>query len=434
MIDHIEPLGLLVHECSVPGETRADDVYPAHPNGLQLARDRFAIVYATRGWRGIDDDRSIILQVRRDGYNGSVLREHRLQVANDDWRPLAGGERCVKQHGSPVAFGVPYGVNGLPHAGLFVVKWRRVARVLDEKTGFLIKFTNVHERVDPPTQAVEWMQFRWDPAADDIRVTQPPTLLKQNGYEHGYAFCEHRVWHMNQSFVQPVPYTQDGSEWIDCNSFDDGSLACHRYRYDPATDRYDWVQTGPRIVGLRYEAAVAAWNNRWLLCARPYWKDRGSDAVYMAVADDPMNAPVEMTVAPDVHSGIPRTCYRGADGAIRLLTTDRSVSGARPRDPLLMWRVHPDKGFTTSDRRVVFDADAAGVPYRDGCPRCVDMAKLLPHAGGKTQVLLFRVRPGYTNNPADHGEAVNDTEKVASGIYAARIHYTEAHRPAWDVT
>ena len=35
----IEHRGVLVDHCGLPGETRADDVFPAHPNGLQVARD-----------------------------------------------------------------------------------------------------------------------------------------------------------------------------------------------------------------------------------------------------------------------------------------------------------------------------------------------------------------------------------------------------------
>ena len=50
----IEPEGFLIRDCGLPGETRADDVVPAHPNGIPVSRNRWLLVYATRklhaGW------------------------------------------------------------------------------------------------------------------------------------------------------------------------------------------------------------------------------------------------------------------------------------------------------------------------------------------------------------------------------------------------
>ena len=49
MIERVECMGKLVHACSIAGETRADDVFPGHPNGIPLSRNRWLILYATRG-------------------------------------------------------------------------------------------------------------------------------------------------------------------------------------------------------------------------------------------------------------------------------------------------------------------------------------------------------------------------------------------------
>src|SRR5438045_6927999 len=80
----IEHLGMLISECTVPGERRRDDVVPAHPNGVQASRDRWLLVYATRGFRGVDDDRSIVYQIRAGSPAGKLMREGMLAPSIDD--------------------------------------------------------------------------------------------------------------------------------------------------------------------------------------------------------------------------------------------------------------------------------------------------------------------------------------------------------------
>jgi hypothetical protein len=53
----------LLHECTLPGETRADGFYPGHANAAQLTRNRFLIIYSTRGWRGTDDNTVITFTI-----------------------------------------------------------------------------------------------------------------------------------------------------------------------------------------------------------------------------------------------------------------------------------------------------------------------------------------------------------------------------------
>jgi len=50
---------MFIESCPLPGETRAEGAVPAHPNGLQIAKDRYLVLYATRSFRGTDDDRRI---------------------------------------------------------------------------------------------------------------------------------------------------------------------------------------------------------------------------------------------------------------------------------------------------------------------------------------------------------------------------------------
>ena len=91
MIERIEPKGFLVHECGLAGETRADDVFPGHPNGIPASRNTWLLIYATRGWRGVDDDRSIVYQLRRGGPAGKLVKEGMVRATDNEWQPYGDG-------------------------------------------------------------------------------------------------------------------------------------------------------------------------------------------------------------------------------------------------------------------------------------------------------------------------------------------------------
>lgn len=88
-IANIQHLGPLIRECSLAGERRSDDVVPAHPNGLQLSKDRWLLIYATRTFRGVDDDLSIVYQLRAETLDGSVLKEGFFRRVESNWDPWA---------------------------------------------------------------------------------------------------------------------------------------------------------------------------------------------------------------------------------------------------------------------------------------------------------------------------------------------------------
>ena len=58
-----ESLGYFIESCGLPGETKADHAFPAQHNTIQLACDRWLVIYETRGFRGNDDNRSVVYQV-----------------------------------------------------------------------------------------------------------------------------------------------------------------------------------------------------------------------------------------------------------------------------------------------------------------------------------------------------------------------------------
>jgi hypothetical protein len=172
MLESIELKGKLLHECGIEGERRSDDVYPAHGNGCQLSADRWMLIYATRGWRNVDDDRSIIYQVRADGPDGEILTEGRLRRSIDHWDPDGAGTTSVLQFGHPGVFGVPRGavINGrkAPHANVFMARWRRNRYgILDEQTGMVRRLKEGESR----RLHVEEVQFRLNDAAMTSRFS-----------------------------------------------------------------------------------------------------------------------------------------------------------------------------------------------------------------------------------------------------------------------
>lgn len=102
---------MLIKECTRAGQTLADDVVPRQGTCIQVSRDRWLIVYQTHGFRGVDDEWSIVYQLRRGAPDGTVIKEGFLAREQADWDPLgdggrsAGQRKCYfKQHGHSVAF------------------------------------------------------------------------------------------------------------------------------------------------------------------------------------------------------------------------------------------------------------------------------------------------------------------------------------------
>jgi len=434
MIEKIDHKGVLVGECSLLGERRSDDVVPAHPNGIPVSRDRWLVVYATRGFRGVDDDRSIIYQIRRGAPDGEVIREGLLSRSVDDWDPFGEGARYFKQHGHPVAFGVPKGARiagrPVPHANLFVAKWRVIGLNIQ---GGLVSGDGVHLNRVERTQGVEWVQFRLNDREDDIEIVQPVRPLRQKGYESGEAFCSAAdAGHMNQSFVQAVPFNRDATEWADCNHFRNGGVAALKYRYNAALGLYEWVETGPFLRDAHWslsEASLARYRDSWVIAART---GHPAGRIAWARTDDPFASVLEPVYPEDLSTNAPLTAYACPDGVLRLFTGNPKISPyCNGRDPLYCWDINPDARFRAENCLVVFDSVASGLLRAESVPR-VDMCKLLPHGGGRTQTLAFRVRVKKINQPYAGLPAITAEEKARCAIHHATITYAEEWPGCWD--
>ncbi len=356
MIESLEHRGVLIHESTVRGETRAEDVVPAHPNGIQVSRDRWLLVYATRSFRGVDDDLSILYQLRDRSPNGRVIKEGVLGKWVDDWDALGDGKGYVKQHGHPVAFGVPCGalIGGklAPSANLFVVKWRRCARYVDSQTGLMVH-ASAHPELRERTQGVEWVQFRLDEAEEDIEIVQPPEALRQKGCEEGETFCsDGSAKAMNQSFTQAVPFNEACTEWADCNHFDGRRIAALKYAYNRERGVYEWVETGPFMDdperGLS-EASLVRAGEGWVIASRT---DPSVGGVAWSRVSDPFSEAPSPVTPGDPQSNAPITAYMCPDGVLRLFGGDVAASPYdNGRDPLYCWDVDYDHGFACSNRR-----------------------------------------------------------------------------------
>ncbi len=244
-IERIDHLGKLIDECRLEGERRSDNVVPAHPSGIQLSENRWLILYATRMFRGTDDDTSIVYQIRENTPHGRLIKEAMMRPTLTDWDALGDGRgRFVKQHGHPCVFGVPRGakIGGKPaeSANVFVLLWRMVAREINTKT-------NVVEGTDPDpellkhTSTTEWAQVRLNEEGNDIEFVQEIRQLRQLGYgDEGPEFCSgENVVHMVQGYTPPIPFNPECTEWVMCNHFYSGRFAALKFRFQKERGVYE---------------------------------------------------------------------------------------------------------------------------------------------------------------------------------------------------
>ncbi|MDP6778896.1 MAG: hypothetical protein QGI83_19235 [Candidatus Latescibacteria bacterium] len=443
MIERIEHRGKLIHECTLPGDTRAEGIAPAHPNGLQLSRDRFMLLVSTLRFLGVDDARSGVYEIRDGAYDGPKVNEGHIVKSVDDWDPLGDGSRHVRQHGHFTGFGVPKGalIDGKtpPHANVFAVMWRRCARMFDPNREYLVWYVDrKHPELHEASQGVEWLQLRLNDTGDDIEVIAPMGDMRQVGYEVGDRRCAVDATLMNNPYSSPIPANDDCTEWIDCKAFGKGGIAPCRYRYNAESGLYEWVETGPFIEEAIFEPTVARYQDSWIIAARPSTEN---PIAWMRCDDPFIKAPtVQFGPGSSNQNRTPMTVFTCPDGVLRLLTRDYDGTPHRTvkdtplnRNPLYIWDVDPDDNFRLSNRRVVFDAIESGVPITVEHHPIVDMPKLLPHAGGRMQALVHRVCSAalMSNDPDYGGYRMTPDDFDATAVYYAEAQYDAEYPGVW---
>jgi len=442
MAANVAHKGKLIHECTLEGETRDHELFPGHINALQASRNRFLLLYTTRGWRGSDDNVSVICQIRDGAYDGRLVREVCLAKSIDNWEPFDDGKHYVRAHLHPLVFGVPKGavIDGeVPqHAGLFAFMWHREIREVDPETGSMLHYHKSVQKLRD-VSITEWMQARLNESEDDLEIVQPKQTLRQKTKEHGYPFCDLDVRRMVLTMNPPVPYNHSGTQWIGSSSYEDirweTYVATLKMEFNPDTALYEWSATGPLSVPGLFESSVLWSDEGWILVARisrSMRSEMGGPIAWMKL-DDPFGPLPEPTYPSYPITHAPITAFRCADGIVRLLSNEPNLTPYfHERNPLYMWDIDPANGFRASNLRTVFDSVQHRIPIRDVSLPVVDQAKIFPHAGGSRQLIGHRVRPKSLNDPFKTGVVVNDEERAAAGIYCAELEYDTDYPALWE--
>ena len=444
MIDQILSRGYYIEECRLPGESKADECVPAQHNTIQLSKNRWFVIFETRGFRGVDDNRSVIYQVRGDTPDGTILSEGCLDKAIQDWEPFGDGTRYVKLCNHSIAFGVPEGTlidgKSVSHAGVFVASWRVNPRILDREKDYLL--VDSEAPIPPESYQCYWLQFRLSKSGNDIEIISPVSPMRQKGFESGPAICSHETLRgMNQSFVVPVPYNAACSEWAYMLHWGDGICTPIKFSWDEDNCLYEWVETGPCLEGPGemgiFEGAIARHRDEWLIVTRI--SPQGTMGAVWFRTEDPFAAASDGFFSESIGSNCPRTMYSFPDGKIRILTTDQVNSPYqeiyRPRIPLNILEIDPDNSFTVTGSAEVFDSLKEGLPISIEHAPSIHFSRLLPHTGGNTGFLTYFVRPRAIKNQARVSGRfkgiVRPEEIEASGVYYSEITYDQDAPPMW---
>ena len=450
MIEDIESKGYYIDQCRIPGESKADECVPAQHNTIRLSADRWFVIYETRGFRGSDDNRSVIYQVRKDSPDGEVLTEGYLDKALQNWDPLGDGSDYVKLCNHSVAFGVPKGarIDGqyLAHAGHFVATWRANPRVLDRERDYLLHEEEVE--VAPEAYRCYWIQFRLNETEDDIDITRPLAPLREKGYEEGEAVCRHpHMRAMNQSYVDPVPYNRDRSQWAFLLHWSVGVVAstsvCSviRFQWNQELQRYEWVETGPILKGPEgmgiFEGAVLPYRDEWLVSARVLPRQYKGNMWFRT--GDLFGPAPDPVFSEAVRSTCPRTSFLFPDGVVRVFTTDQVLSPYQQysdvRIPLHALDIDPENDYAVTRSRVVFDSLKAGIPIPPEATPTNHFCRLLPHNGGNSGLLTYFVRPRSLKHQWTAGRnkgLLKEEEMHVSGVYYSEVTYDQDYPPMWE--
>jgi hypothetical protein len=233
------------------------------------------------------------------------------------------------------------------------------------------------------------------------------------------------------------------SEWVKLPHFARG-IAAIRFAFNRGLGLYEWVQTGPLLdVGRQSgmasdprtpyrltETSLLRYRDDWVIAART--SEPGSKNIPGTgwIRTDDLFRPLPKPFFPgEPRSNAPTGVFQCADGVVRIFTGDPTLSPyANERDPLFCWDVDLNDNSRLSNRRVVFDAVAAGLPVQGDTGTRIDMPNLIPHAGGAEQLLLFRVRLRRSREPFTR---IVPEEKHRSALYHAKLAFDKACPPAW---
>ncbi|MHC4872921.1 MAG: hypothetical protein ACYTFY_13850 [Planctomycetota bacterium] len=449
--------GPLVKTCSLEGETRDLGITAAHPNACQLSSDKWMLLYSTRACAGVDDDRSIIYQIRQGSITGSLIKEGHISRGITDWDAFGDGRKFVRQHGHIVVLGLPKGakINGkVPeHANVFKAMWRCKARYMDPETG-IVKFSAEHydndaelRDIENNSQRVEYVHFKLNDKEDDIEFLHEPRRLKQVGFEDAEQCCEMPGSEkINRTFTAPAPYNNEADSWVDmihfrsgqCDDVESGMFGCVnaiKHKFNPQTGLYDWTDTSKVLSDSRlFEASIARNKNGFMISSRVQINRRKTKELARCwhFCEDPFNDEMQVKIEP-WPSNVPMTFYSCPDGEFRLFTGNADDSPYKSgRGPIYCWSMD-EKGKLSEQTLLVDAVKEKLLPNEERTGNiCTDFPKLVVHAGGNKQTVLFRFKTYNLIFPIGSVPPVTDEQLDAYGIYYSEIEYDQSFDPYWS--
>ncbi|MBC8876439.1 MAG: hypothetical protein H8E44_43985 [Planctomycetes bacterium] len=418
--------GLLISDCTIPGERTEDGVKPGNAVCWQLSKTRYIWVYQTKSFQGADSVRAIVYQIRKDRPDGPILKEAVLSPFTDHWDPFGRGDKYFKQQGHAKVFGVPKGAvdkNGklLPSNNVFCAGWYQHARIVDHATGRLLHTLDERSReLSDATQRIATIQFKLNEAEDDIELLTPITILRQKGFETGDAFCElgPTAIGVNQWYTPYSPYDEECTQWVDVRHFLPDGLAAVMMEFDPKTRRYEWTKTGPLATMPEQNLIEASLNrigDEWIVGARPNrFSIRSAAGPSKSVTNMGWEGCAVWFRRKDLFAGLgdpivmpgrPAACrssYVCPDGVLRVFGGDKHLSPYNwPRNPVYCWDVDPSDFALSNCKTLIATADLGWAPT----VRSVKMRAFLSPVFDNKQIASARVTAEVVGTP---GEKVLD--------------------------
>jgi hypothetical protein len=207
-----------------------------------------------------------------------------------------------------------------------------------------------------------------------------------------------------------------------------------KFKYDDKTQLYQWVEAGDIISSpdkdkVIWEGAIAEFEDGYVITPRVTAKE-GKELSYVKTKDPfAGNEGVEFR---DWASNVPLTCYKCADGKTRILSGNIEISPNNSgRSPIYAWELNSD--LSLGDMQVVVDPMKEKVlPGEKPNNLCVDFAKVLTHAGGNKQTVIFRLKTFNLNHLSGSTPPMNEEQLKVCGLYHAEITYDQDYPACWN--
>jgi hypothetical protein len=216
------------------------------------------------------------------------------------------------------------------------------------------------------------------------------------------------------------------------NRYPDNRLAAVLFQFNHDKRLYEWARTGPLspVIPGGGLAAIEATLNRigdeWIICARGY--GRQGQTIWFRVKD-PLEAWTDPMVRDEPADHTQKMACVCADGVLRIFSSHRAASPYdAQRNPLYCWDVNL-KDFTVSNRRLIFDAHAAGLPIKYPY---VDCAKVLPAGGGKQYLGIRVMTPLKWHEIPNYSGKLTQEEFDLLGGHVVEMKYDGPVPDEWD--